>query len=165
MHSNVRPMAPSIIPYFMLLLSFIFVLNGTITPRQHVMLKPIQIIVDHVRPFGKKSNIALILNSEDDVIHFTNNISNMLYDLSDKLSDGNITEFISISPDVSFNNVIRAIAAIINVPTIFGMPKNWLRSAPLPASIIEEDEIKYKVINVPVILLKKFGLTVYIRSL
>ena len=39
-------------------------------------------------------------------------------------SDGTITEFISISPDVSFNNVIRAITAIINVPTIFGMPKN-----------------------------------------
>ena len=42
--------------------------------------------------FGKKSNIALILNSQDDVIHFTNNVSNMLYDLSDKLSDGSITD-------------------------------------------------------------------------
>ena len=42
--------------------------------------------------FGKNSNIAAILNSQDDVIHFTNNISNMLYDLSDKLSDGSITD-------------------------------------------------------------------------
>lgn len=42
--------------------------------------------------FGKKSNVASILNSQDDVIHFTNNVSNMLYDLSDKLSDGSITD-------------------------------------------------------------------------
>lgn len=42
--------------------------------------------------FGKKSDVAAILNSQDDVIHFTNNISNMLYDLSDKLSDGSITD-------------------------------------------------------------------------
>ena len=42
--------------------------------------------------FGKNSDIAAILNSQDDVIHFTNNISNMLYDLSDKLSDGSITD-------------------------------------------------------------------------
>ena len=42
--------------------------------------------------FGKNSDIATILNSQDDVIHFINNISNMLYDLSDKLSDGSITD-------------------------------------------------------------------------
>ena len=42
--------------------------------------------------FGKNSDVAAILNSQEDVIHFTNNISNMLYDLSDKLSNGSITD-------------------------------------------------------------------------
>lgn len=42
--------------------------------------------------FGKNSDVSVILNSQEDVIHFTNNISNMLYDLSDKLSDGSITD-------------------------------------------------------------------------
>lgn len=57
-------------------------------------------------------------------------------------SDGTINEFTSISPSVPLSKNTEARHSIINDPTIFGIPKNWLIKAPLPANIIEALEIR-----------------------